>query len=176
LSSGEHRDVIRPRTSFRVLIGTSELACSAVHGLASETVSTPTGTTIGERAVPPPGADDAGPTIGANPRGHPPNAQSPVLEWTLTPVSICRALDDSRELFVWRAAIVAGQPDTREVTIQLLDSPRGQPVLTWKLQEAWPLSWSGPTLDALAPGIALEQVELAYARLQWLKNPETGGV
>jgi phage tail-like protein len=89
-------------------------------------------------------------------------------------VTIRRALDQSQALFEWRSAVVAGQPDTRDVTIQLLDSPGGQPVQTWILHDAWPLSWSGPVLDALVPGVALEQAELAYARLQWLNEPETG--
>jgi phage tail-like protein len=89
-------------------------------------------------------------------------------------VTIRRALDQSQALFTWRAAVVAGQPDTRDVTIQVLDSPCGEPVLTWLLHDAWPLSWSGPVLDALQPGVALEQAELAYSRLRWLNQPETG--
>lgn len=192
--------VIWARTNFRVMIGMVELACSEVRGIGSETASssfpasprtvgTSAGTAASGRAglgadaaasggtsVPALGASPAGPTIGATPAGHPPKSNSPVLEWTLTPVRIERALDDSRELFTWRAAIVAGQDDTRDVMVQLLDSPHGQPVLAWMLHDAWPLSWSGPVLDALASGVALEHVELAYAQLQWLNNPQTGDV
>jgi phage tail-like protein len=76
-----------------------------------------------------------------------------LLEWTLTPVTIRRALDQDQALFAWRAAVVAGHRDTRDVLVEVLDSPRGQPVLTWLLHDAWPLSWSGPVLDALQPGI-----------------------
>ena len=187
--------VIWPRTNFRVIIGTVELACAELCGIASQTVSasaaadariaptsagiapttasgatTPTGGTANQT----PWANDVGPWIGADPNAHPPNSQIPVLEWTLVPVRIRRALDQSQALFTWRSAVVAGQPDTRDVMIQLLDSPGGQPMLAWMLYDAWPLSWSGPVLDALQPGVALEQAELAYARLQWLNHPETG--
>ncbi len=183
-------------TNFRVLVGTLELACAEVRGMASETASPPAvastavsglgglgGIATGAEpssglgtSAPTSGAEDPDPWIGASPTGHPPNARGPVLEWTLTPVTIRRAIDGSRALFTWRAAIVAGQADTRDVFIEVHDSPRGQPVLAWKLEQAWPLSWSGPVLDALQPGVAIEAVDLAYARLQWLKNPATGGV
>lgn len=174
--------VIWQRTNFRVIIGTLELGCAEVFGFASHTMSAPesgetraASTTANIPASSEtPWANDVGPWIGTDPEGHPPTAPTPALEWTLTPVTIRRALDHSHALFAWRAAIVAGQPDTRDVTIQVLDSPGGQPVVTWLLDEAWPLSWSGPTLDALHPGVAMEQAELAYARLRWLDQPETG--
>lgn len=172
-----------PRTNFRVIIGTEELSCAEVFGFASQTVSASSAVEV--RAAPTSpgaptasgtsGADGAGPWIGADPDGHPPNAPAPRLAWRLTPVTIRRAVDQSQALFAWRAAIVAGRPDTRDVSVQVLDSPGGKTVLTWVLHDAWPLSWSGPELDALRPGVALEQAELAYARLRWLNQPETGG-
>lgn len=174
--------VIWPRTNFRVIIGTVDLSCAEVFGFASQTVSasaaaetrTASASASASAVSGTPWANDVGPWIGADSEGHPPNAPTPRLEWTLTPVTLRRALDQSQALFAWRAAVVAGQPDTRDVTVQVLDSPGGQPVSTWLLHDAWPLSWSGPVLDALQPGIALEQAELAYARLRWLNQPETG--
>jgi hypothetical protein len=181
--------VIWPRSHFRVVIGGLELGCAEVSGFASQTMSASavadagaaftsasgaTSTALGGTGTSTPWANDVGPWIGADPNGHPPGSPIPALAWTLTPMTIRRALDQSQALFAWRSAVVAGQPDTRDVMIQLLDSPRGQPVLTWMLHDAWPLSWSGPVLDALAPGVALEQAELSYARLQWLNHPQTG--
>jgi hypothetical protein len=185
--------VIWPRTNFRVIIGKVELACAEVSGFASQTVSasppagasaaaasasastatSATAATTGTRTQEP-WANDVGPWIGTAVNAHPPGSGPPALEWTLTPVTIRRALDQSQALFEWRSAVVAGQTDIRDVTIALLDSPGGEPVQTWILHDAWPLSWSGPVLDALVPGVALEQAELAYARLQWLNEPETG--
>jgi tail tube protein gp19 len=172
--------VIWPRTNFRVIIGASELSCAEVFGFSSVTVSAPSAPVGGTARTSAstsekPWADETGPWIGADPDGHPPTTRTPKLEWTLTPVTIRRALDRSQALFAWRAAIVAGQPDTRDVTVQVLDSPGGRPVVTWLLHDAWPLSWSGPVLDALQPGAALEQAELAYARLRWCNQAETGG-
>jgi hypothetical protein len=174
--------VVWSRTNFRVVIGKVELGCAEVSGFASRTLPASaaadalTGPTSESSATQAPWANDVGPWIGAERNGHPPGSRSPVLGWTLTPVTIRRALDQSQALFVWRSAVVAGQPDTRDVMIQLLDSSGGQPVLAWMLHDAWPLSWSGPVLDASSPGVALEQAELAYARLQWLNHPETGEV
>ena len=173
--------VIWPRTNFKVVIGTVELSCAEVFGFGSQTMPSPVAREAGaaSRASDSPTsgtpwANDVGPWIGADPDAHPPNARTPRLEWMLTPVTIRRALDQSQALFAWRAAVVAGQPDTRDVTVQVLDSPGGRPVLAWLLHDAWPLSWSGPTLDASQPGVALEQAELAYARLRWLNQSETG--
>ncbi len=172
--------VVWSRTNFRVVIGKVELGCAEVCGFASHTVPSSaaadavTAPASGSAPTQTPWANDVGPWIGADPNGHPPGSPSPVVGWTLTPLTIRRALEQSPALFAWRSAVVAGQPDTRDVTIQLLDAPGGQPVLTWVLHDAWPLSWSGPVLDASSPGVALEQVQLAYARLQWLNHPETG--
>ncbi|HTU94372.1 MAG TPA: phage tail protein [Solirubrobacteraceae bacterium] len=174
-----------PQTNFRVVIGKTELGCAEVSGFGSQTAPASPGAagvsgaagadpTTGTPSTQTPWANDVGPWIGADPHGHPPGARAPALQWTLTPVTIRRALDQSQALFEWRSAVVAGQPDTRDVLIQLLDAPGGQPALTWVLHDAWPVSWSGPVLDALVPGVALEQAELAYARLQWLNPTETG--
>ena len=145
--------VIWPRTNFRVIIGKVELACAEVSGFASQTVSgsAPAVVTAATAGTPTrePWANDVGPWIGTAVNAHPPGSGLPTLEWTLTPVTIRRALDQSQALFEWRSAVVAGQPDTRDVTIQLLHSPGGQPVQTWLLHDAWPLSWSGPVLDAM---------------------------
>jgi len=41
-------------------------------------------------------------------------------------------------------------------------------VQRWQFIDCWPCRWSGPTFDALAGAVALEEVELRYARLVWL--------
>ena len=85
-----------------------------------------------------------------------------------TPVVLRRALGAGRELFAWRERIVEGQPDLRDVVVELLDGPGGSAVLGWRLEQAWPRRWSGPVLNALDAGVALEEVEIVYARLVWL--------
>ena len=169
------------RTNFRVIVGEAELGCGEVTGLGSQTVSAVVAPQVNESGVTAPGAtqqpawnNPVGPWIGVGHNRPVRGSEIPAFQWTLTPVTIRRALDGNDALFAWRSAVVAGQSDTRDVAIQLLDAPGGQPVITWKLYGAWPLSWSGPALDALQPGVALEQAELAYARLQWLNQSQTG--
>jgi phage tail-like protein len=182
MSATNQAAVFWSQTNFRVIIGDVELGCTEMSGLGSQTVPGTGGAAVNEPSKPATGAtatgtpwdNSVGPWIGAGLNRASRGSPIPALQWTLTPVILRRALDHSHTLFAWRSAVVAGQPDTRDVLIQLLDAPGGPPVLAWKLYDAWPLSWSGPVLDALAPGVALEQAELAYARLQWLDNPETG--
>jgi phage tail-like protein len=86
------------------------------------------------------------------------------------PVVLRRALSDSRELYEWRRRIAAGRSDKRPVTIEQLVRPGGPVVNAWRLVDAWPVRWSGPSFDALQPGIAWEELELVYADLLWLEK------
>jgi phage tail-like protein len=55
-------------------------------------------------------------------------------------------------------------PPTHNVVINLLDEQH-QPVLKWKLTNAWCSKLSGPSLNAKGNEIAIETMELAYDRL-----------
>ena len=70
-----------------------------------------------------------------------------------------------------------GDDDRRDVTIRQLASPGGEVVNSWRLVRAWPCRWSGPAFDALADGIAWEELELTFDDLVWLDHdpPTTGG-
>ena len=84
------------------------------------------------------------------------------------PVVLRRALSSSTELFDWRAAIVAGKDDRRDVTVRQLSTPGGAVVNAWRLVRAWPVRWSGPAFDALRADIAMEEIELRFDDLAWL--------
>jgi phage tail-like protein len=81
-----------------------------------------------------------------------------------------RALTTSHELFDWRRRIVDGKDDRREVTIRQLSAPGGEVVNAWQLVGARPVRWSGPAFDAMAGDVAIEEVELAFDDLVWLKD------
>ena len=51
--------------------------------------------------------------------------------------------------------------------ITLLDEAR-QPVATWTLRNAQPRKWTGPEFDALGDGLAFEEIEFTYEKLEWL--------
>jgi phage tail-like protein len=85
------------------------------------------------------------------------------------PVVLRRALTTSTELYEWRRRIVEGREDRRDVTIRQLSAPGGKLVNAWRLLKAWPSRWSGPTLNAMSGDIAIEELELTFEDLVWLK-------
>lgn len=76
-----------------------------------------------------------------------------------------RALTRSPELFEW-----SRRDDRREVRIEQLDGPGGEIANAWTLVGAHPLRWTGPRFDAIAGGIAFEELELAYEDIRWTKG------
>jgi phage tail-like protein len=57
---------------------------------------------------------------------------------------------------------------TSNVLVTLL-SEDGLPMAAWLLMKAWPVSWSTSDLDASTPGLVIDTMELAYARMQVLR-------
>ncbi len=88
-------------------------------------------------------------------------------------VVLRRALSTSTELYDWRRKIAQGKDDRRDVTIHQLASAGGAIVNSWRLEGAWPCRWSGPPFDALSGDVAIEELELAYDDLIWLKPEPT---
>lgn len=97
----------------------------------------------------------------------PPDECAPRFETVL----LRRALTQSTELYDWRRNIAAGKRDRRAVTIQQLDSAGGQIVNAWRLEDAWPCRWSGPSFDAAGNDIAIEELELCFDDIVWLEEP-----
>jgi phage tail-like protein len=85
-------------------------------------------------------------------------------------VVLRRALTRSTELYDWRRRIVDGADDRRTVTIEQLERPDGAVANAWRLVGAWPSRWTGPAFNALAAEIAMEDLELTFEDLVWLKQ------
>ena len=64
-------------------------------------------------------------------------------------------------LFEWYNSIQAGTVSRRSVTVSLLDEAR-DPVMTWKIKDAWPVKIEGPGLNATGNEIAIETMEIAH--------------
>lgn len=75
------------------------------------------------------------------------------------------------ELFDWRR-----KGDARPVVVQQLDSAGGQIVNAWRLENARPLKWTGPALNAASNAVAMEELELVYDELVWLEPESEGGL
>ena len=99
----------------------------------------------------------------------------PPEEWShrFETVVLRRALTRSTELYDWRRKILSGKDDRRAVTIHQLAAAGGGIVNSWRLEGAWPCRWSGPSFNATAHEVAIEELELAYDDLIWLAGPDT---
>lgn len=76
-----------------------------------------------------------------------------------------RGIVGDLSLWEWLHENGDGGVDRRDVTIALLDESR-QEVLRWKVVDAWPSKWQGPSLDAQTNEVALEVLELAHEKLE----------
>lgn len=67
-------------------------------------------------------------------------------------------------LYEWYATIKAGTVARRPVTISLLNEQH-EPVMTWKIKDAWPVKVEGPGLNATGNEIAIETLEFVHEGL-----------
>ena len=67
-------------------------------------------------------------------------------------------------LYEWYATIKAGTVARRPVTISLLNEEH-EPVMTWKIKDAWPVKVEGPGLNATGNEIAIETLEFVHEGL-----------
>jgi phage tail-like protein len=84
----------------------------------------------------------------------------------VTNVTLKRGVTGNPDFYNWIAAVRDGQNARSDVVIELLDEAH-QPVMRWKLHNAWPVKYAAPTLNA--PGgqeIAIEELVLTGERLE----------
>jgi phage tail-like protein len=68
------------------------------------------------------------------------------------------------EFFQWFNAVQMNRPERRDVVINLLDEQH-QPIVSWRVRNAFPCKYSGPHLKAGGSEIAFETLELAHEGL-----------
>lgn len=68
--------------------------------------------------------------------------------------------DTGNGLFQWYNSITLGSVDRRDVTVSLLNQDH-EPVMIWKIKEAWPVKLEGPGLKSTGTDVAIESVEFA---------------
>ncbi|QNM98659.1 phage tail protein [Chitinimonas koreensis] len=77
-------------------------------------------------------------------------------------VTLKRGLVGSTDLFEWVRQVREGADLHRQVTITLLDEAR-KPVASFRLRNAQPKKWVGPTLAAKGGGeVAMEELHLTH--------------
>jgi phage tail-like protein len=65
------------------------------------------------------------------------------------------------EFYNWYNQIKLNKPERRDITISLLDEEHN-PVMVWKLVNAWPTKITSPDLKANGNEVAIEQLEIAH--------------
>lgn len=82
-------------------------------------------------------------------------------------VILRRGVTGSLNLYEWIHQVRSGEENVkRNVAIQLLSEDRAAVVLTWKLFRAWPIKHSFGDLNATGTDVAMEEIVLAYERLE----------
>ncbi len=78
-------------------------------------------------------------------------------------ITLKRGLMGSLDLFTWMNQVRTGdQTARRNITIQLRDESGANTVMTWRLTNARPLKFTGPTLNAkTGTDVAIEELVLS---------------
>lgn len=95
------------------------------------------------------------------------NAPRKITGMVKTPdITLKRGLIGSLDLYEWLDQIRNGQQDAlRSVTIQLQDEAHTQVVQEWKLTNARPIKYTGPSLNGKGNDVAIEELTLACERI-----------
>ncbi len=81
-------------------------------------------------------------------------------------ITLKRGLIGSLDLYGWLDQIRNGEQDAlRSVTIQLQDEARTGTVQEWKLTNARPIKYTGPSLNGKGTDVAIEELTLACERI-----------
>ncbi len=82
-------------------------------------------------------------------------------------VTLKRGLVGSNDLFNWLKGVREGTADPRQILITMMDEARN-PVATFKLRNAQPKKWTGPTLAAKGGGeVAMEELSLVCEGIEY---------
>jgi phage tail-like protein len=75
-----------------------------------------------------------------------------------------RGTTDQNELLKWFWD-TRSEPELRTVTVTLVDTTGEQDARTWVFQQAYPVKWAGPNLNAGSDSASTETLEIAHGGL-----------
>lgn len=83
-----------------------------------------------------------------------------------TDVTLRRGYTQNKSLWNWWKGINNGtNMERRDIEIELQNENR-DPVLRWKLKDAWICTWKGPALNATTNEVAIEEIVLSHEGLE----------
>ncbi len=81
-------------------------------------------------------------------------------------LTLKHGVTDSTDLFDWFMQVVRGEKVRKQVSVRLFNygSGSGEMVETvsWQYLNAFPVKWTGPSLEAGSTSVAIESLELAH--------------
>jgi phage tail-like protein len=84
---------------------------------------------------------------------------------THSDITLSRGITSDSKLWEWREKAMKGNLERHDISITMLDDV-GNPKITWNLFDCWPRQWTGPSLNATADDLAVEQLVLACERVE----------
>ncbi|HEX6320901.1 MAG TPA: phage tail protein [Burkholderiales bacterium] len=79
-------------------------------------------------------------------------------------------IQGDNELFAWLSTVKLNTVERRDLVVSLLNEEHA-PVMTWKVQNAFPVKVEGPQLKASGNEVAIESIELAHEGLEVQNEP-----
>jgi phage tail-like protein len=89
-------------------------------------------------------------------------------------VILKRGVTDSKDLWEWFSGGIKGKIERKTVHI-ILCNAKGEEVRRWTFDGAYPIKWTGPSLNANENTLAIETLELAHEGMElgcWLLKKE----
>lgn len=84
-------------------------------------------------------------------------------------VTLKRGLTQDQTLWDWMKSGLGGVLVRQHVVITLRDQA-DNPVLVWRLINAWPCKWTGPTLSAKSSEVAIESLEICHEGIELVSS------
>ncbi|HEY1627369.1 MAG TPA: phage tail protein [Streptosporangiaceae bacterium] len=84
---------------------------------------------------------------------------------THSDITLSRGVTSDSKLWEWRQKVMTGTVERHDISITLMDEA-GNAKIRWNLFDCWPRQWTGPSLNATADDLAIEQLILACERVE----------
>ena len=86
-------------------------------------------------------------------------------------LTLKRGMTFSNDFLLWQMQIASGDIQRRHVSVAIFDLS-GTELMRWNFDNAYPVKWSGPALNATGDAVAVETLELAH---EGMRLGQTGG-
>jgi len=80
-------------------------------------------------------------------------------------ITLKRGLTTSNDFYTWCMKVASDQVERKHLSILLFDT-KGQEVVRWNFQNAYPVKWIGPQFNSTSTATAIETLELAHDGLE----------